>query len=51
LLLDPSYTSKTMAGLIAHIDDGRWQAGQTIVFLHTGGTPALFAYAKDLGYE
>lgn len=51
LLLDPSYTSKAMAGLIAHIDDGRWQAGQTIVFLHTGGTPALFAYAKDLGYE
>lgn len=51
LLLDPSYTSKAMAGLIAHIGDGWWDAEQTIVFLHTGGTPALFAYAKDLGYE
>ncbi len=51
LLLDPSYTSKAMAGLIAHIGDRWWDAEQTIVFLHTGGTPALFAYAKDLGYE
>lgn len=51
LLLDPSYTSKAMAGLIAHVQDGWWQADQTLIFLHTGGTPALFAYAKDLGYE
>ena len=51
LLLDPSYTSKAMAGLIAHIGDRWWDAEQTILFLHTGGTPALFAYAKDLGYE
>jgi len=40
-----------MAGLIAHIGDGWWDVEQTILFLHTGGTPALFAYAKDLGYE
>ena len=50
LLLDPSYTSKAMAGLLAHVRDGWWQADQNLVFLHTGGTPALFAYAGDLGY-
>ena len=50
LLLDPSYTSKAMAGLLSHVRDGWWQKGQTLIFLHTGGTPALFAYAEDLGY-
>ena len=50
LLLDPSYTSKAMAGMLAHVRGGWWQNGQTLVFLHTGGTPALFAYAEDLGY-
>ena len=50
LLLDPSYTSKAMAGMLTHVRDGWWQQGQTLVFLHTGGTPALFAYAEDLGY-
>jgi 1-aminocyclopropane-1-carboxylate deaminase/D-cysteine desulfhydrase-like pyridoxal-dependent ACC family enzyme len=33
-----------MAGLVGAIRDGVFQAGETIVFLHTGGTPALFAY-------
>jgi D-cysteine desulfhydrase len=50
LLLDPSYTSKAMAGMLSHLRDGWWQKGQTLIFLHTGGTPALFAYAEDLGY-
>ena len=50
LLLDPSYTSKAMAGLLSHVRDGWWQKEQTLIFLHTGGTPALFAYAEDLGY-
>ena len=49
LLLDPSYTGKTMAGLIAHIRQGWWRADQTVVFVHTGGTPALFAYNEELG--
>jgi D-cysteine desulfhydrase/L-cysteate sulfo-lyase len=44
LLLDPVYTAKSMAGLVGAIRDGVFQAGETIVFLHTGGTPALFAY-------
>ena len=50
LLLDPSYTSKAMAGLLAHVRAGWWRPDQSLIFVHTGGTPALFAYAKDLGY-
>ena len=44
LLLDPVYTGKAMAGLIAHIKEGRFTASDTILFLHTGGAPALFAF-------
>jgi D-cysteine desulfhydrase family pyridoxal phosphate-dependent enzyme len=49
VILDPVYSSKAMAGLIDHIRKGRMGRGETVVFLHTGGTPALFAYAADLG--
>jgi D-cysteine desulfhydrase family pyridoxal phosphate-dependent enzyme len=49
IILDPVYSAKAMAGLIDHVRTGRIGKGQTIVFLHTGGTPALFAYAADLG--
>ena len=51
LVLDPTYTGKTAAGLIAHIRAGWWNAGQTVVFIHTGGTPALFAYSEELGLD
>lgn len=51
VLLDPCYTGKAMAGLIAHIRAGWWTAQHTVVFIHTGGTPALFAYADELGLE
>lgn len=51
LLLDPCYTGKAMAGLLAHIRAGWWGPEHTIVFIHTGGTPALFAYADELGLE
>lgn len=44
LLLDPVYTAKSMAGLVGAVRDGVFAAGETVVFLHTGGTPALFAY-------
>ena len=43
LLLDPVYTGKAMAGLIAAVRDGRIEPGRQVVFLHTGGLPALFA--------
>lgn len=42
ILLDPCYTSKAMAALIQHVRDGEIDPSDTIVFLHTGGMPALF---------
>jgi D-cysteine desulfhydrase len=47
VLLDPVYTGKAMAGLMALARQGRWRAGEKVVFLHTGGSPALHAY-KDV---
>ncbi len=44
LLLDPVYSGKTMAGLIHLIRAGLYEAGQTVIFVHTGGAPALFGY-------
>ena len=48
LVLDPVYTGKTLGALIQHIREGQWQKGQTVVFVHTGGTPALFAYGDEV---
>lgn len=48
LVLDPVYSGKGLAGLIALIRAGRWPAGRDIVFIHTGGTPSLFAYGETL---
>jgi 1-aminocyclopropane-1-carboxylate deaminase/D-cysteine desulfhydrase-like pyridoxal-dependent ACC family enzyme len=48
ILLDPSYTGKAMAGLVNHIRAGRYRPDQAVVFVHTGGTPALFAYRDEL---
>ena len=48
LPLDPVYSGKGLAGLIALIQQGRWDAGADVVFIHTGGTPALFAYQAAL---
>jgi L-cysteate sulfo-lyase len=45
ILLDPVYTGKAMAGLIAMLRAGEIGADETVVFIHTGGAPALFAYA------
>jgi 1-aminocyclopropane-1-carboxylate deaminase/D-cysteine desulfhydrase-like pyridoxal-dependent ACC family enzyme len=43
LFLDPTYTAKAMAGLIAYVRDGRLQDCRSIVFWHTGGQVGLFA--------
>ncbi|MEM6974487.1 MAG: D-cysteine desulfhydrase family protein [Pseudomonadota bacterium] len=43
MLLDPVYSGKAMAGALTHAE--ALGPGQTVLFLHTGGTPALFAYA------
>jgi D-cysteine desulfhydrase family pyridoxal phosphate-dependent enzyme len=45
ILLDPVYTAKAMAALIRHARDGVLDAASTVVFVHTGGVPALFAHA------
>ena len=49
LLLDPVYTGKAMAGLVALVRSGRIAAGSRVLFVHTGGLPAIFAYADKLG--
>lgn len=48
ILLDPAYTGKAMAALIDHARKGMLTSDQHVVFIHTGGTPALFAYHDDL---
>ncbi len=48
ILLDPVYTGKAMAGLIASIRRGQFEPTDQIVFWHTGGTPALYAYQPHL---
>jgi D-cysteine desulfhydrase family pyridoxal phosphate-dependent enzyme len=48
IFLDPVYTAKAMACLIDHIQQGKFGRDETVIFLHTGGTPALFAYQEEL---
>ena len=48
ILLDPIYTGKAFAGLVSDIRAGRIRSDETVVFLHTGGLPALFAYAQPV---
>jgi 1-aminocyclopropane-1-carboxylate deaminase/D-cysteine desulfhydrase-like pyridoxal-dependent ACC family enzyme len=43
LFLDPTYTAKAMAGLIAYARAGRFQDGERVVFWHTGGQVNLFS--------
>jgi D-cysteine desulfhydrase family pyridoxal phosphate-dependent enzyme len=48
LILDPVYTGKAMAGLIDLVKRGRFRADETVVFVHTGGFPGVFAYSEFL---
>ena len=43
LFLDPTYTAKAMAGLIDHVRRGEFAASDRVLFVHTGGTIAIFA--------
>lgn len=47
LLLDPVYTGRAFAGMVDLIRKGEIRRGETVLFWHTGGTPALFAYAAE----
>jgi D-cysteine desulfhydrase len=51
IFFDPTYTGKGMAGLIGEVRAGRIGRDETVVFLHTGGEPGLFAHAEELGEE
>jgi D-cysteine desulfhydrase len=46
ILLDPVYSGKAMAGLIDLVRKGHFAEGSNVLFLHTGGSPALYAYQK-----
>lgn len=48
ILLDPVYTGKAMSGLIDLVQKGYFKKGANVVFLHSGGTPALFPYREKL---
>ena len=44
VVLDPVYTGKAAACMVAHIREGRYGRGNRLVFVHTGGTPAVFTW-------
>lgn len=51
IFLEPVYTSKAMSGLYDHIQRGELTSEDIVIFLHTGGNPALFAYHEELDME
>ncbi len=48
ILLDPVYTGKAAAGLIDLVRRGRFERDENVLFVHTGGSPALYAYQDTL---
>ncbi|ALS98290.1 D-cysteine desulfhydrase family protein [Lacimicrobium alkaliphilum] len=48
ILLDPVYTGRAFAGLLDLIRQGYFSAEDRVLFWHTGGAPALFAYADKI---
>lgn len=48
IFLDPVYTGKVMAGLIDLSRKGKFTSKDTVIFVHTGGIPVLFAYHKEI---
>ena len=50
LTVDPVYSAKGLAGLIGLAKAGRFKSSDNVVFLHTGGTPAIYAYRSLFGY-
>lgn len=44
ILLDPVYTGKAFAGLLDLVERGKFEGKEAVIFLHTGGSPALFAF-------
>jgi len=48
IILDPIYTGKCAAAMIAHIREGRFRKDEVVVFVHTGGMPAIFTWNAAL---
>ena len=48
ILLDPVYTGRAMGGMIDLVRKGYFASQDTVLFWHTGGTPAIFAYGSEL---
>ncbi len=48
LMLDPVYTAKGAAGLIGLVRRGEFSPDDTVLFIHTGGWPGLFAYRSEI---
>ncbi|MHC8309259.1 D-cysteine desulfhydrase family protein [Pseudomonas sp. GT1P32] len=46
LLIDPVYSGKAFAGLVADLKQERFRAGDNVLFVMTGGTPGLYAYRE-----
>ncbi len=51
ILMDPVYSGKGLAGLIDYIRNGRFEKNQNVVFLHTGGSAALFGYLDAFKFD
>ncbi|NLW43030.1 MAG: D-cysteine desulfhydrase family protein, partial [Tissierellia bacterium] len=51
ILTDPVYTGKTLDGMLSLIKKGYFKDAERILFVHTGGSPALFAYEEELREE
>lgn len=49
ILLDPVYSGRAMGGLIDMIRSKEFSSSDVVMFWHTGGTPTLFEFAKELG--
>lgn len=48
IFLDPVYTAKAFAAMITDVRSGAIDSDETVVFMHTGGTPALFAMRESI---
>ena len=48
VLMDPVYTGKAMAGLIDLVRKGYFRKEENVLFIHTGGSPALYVYMDSL---
>ena len=50
IILDPVYTGKAFAAVVEDIRSGLFTSDETVVFIHTGGIPAIFAYNEQIGH-